>query len=348
MNYKIATLLLIINAGLFSCTKPHDSDLDPTKIDSVVQKPEWRIKKILTATTNIKLSLGFDTTYFSYDSLGRFSSIDYRMLIQAYNGTGTTIGYSAYGTRTINYEYQGNTEKIEKEYVKDFGGNLVVNEYVYNATQTQLNRYTSRNQATSLEQNYINLTNVNDKLTGYTYIQHLSPTAIDTTVVTITYTQNLITKKQDVRYNGGNINKFTYEYNAAGNPVYSCNTGEYPPSKPDTLRKIYFSWKSTITPNINKLKRPDRSFMEIINRGPTFYWQTYNYMPEFDIFNITSNGELLNSFDFSYDRFYGMVTKMSFQYELDSNQNISKVIGTVPGDTHNARMDMSIEYEKIK
>ena len=353
MNYKTAILLLIINATIFSCTKPLDAptgpDPDPTKTDSVVvQKPEWRIKKILTATNNIKMSLGYDTTYFTYDSLGRFSSIDYRILMQSYDGSGTNISYSSYWTRKINYEYLGNTEKIKKEYVKDTGGNPVVNEYFYNPTQTQLNRYNSQDQPTTFQQDYINLTYNNDKLTGYTFLQHLSPTIIDTTVTTITYTNNLITQKQDVRYLVNSVKKFTYEYDAAGNPVYSWTTEAFGPLKPDTLRKIYFTWKPTTTPNINKLKRPDRSFTENIYRGPNFYWQTYNFLSEFDIFNLTSNGELLNSYNWSLIKLNGSVKNMNFQYELDSDLNISKVTGTVPGDTHNARMDMKIEYEKIK
>jgi hypothetical protein len=349
MNYKIAALLLLINASLFSCTKPTNSDPNPTKVDSVDQAPQWRIKQILSSTVNIRLSRGFDTTYISYDSLGRFSSINYRALIYAYTGTGTNIGYSANYTSTRNYEYLGNTEKIKKLYLNENSGNQVVYEYFYNTAQTQLTRYYLHTLAGTPQQDYIDLTYNNDKLVGYKYLQHYSPTSIDTTVTNMTYANNLITKKQDVRYNGGNTNIFTYEYDAAGNTVYNLATGQYGNLPPDTLRKIYFTWKPSSTPNINKIKRPDRTFEEYINRvGILFYWPSFAYITEFDFFNLTSNGELLDSYNFTYNKYTTMVKTMKFQYELDSNQNISKITGTVPGSTTNASMEMKIEYEKIK
>lgn len=346
LGMKNIICLSVIAIILFACAKKDSEILNATNGSNgnSIQKPEWRVKKAFTSTTNIKhISRCLDTMTFIYDTLGRFSEVRYR-LYAINNGLNNT-NYTWYHKYDNKFEYAGKTELLKKIYTTNLSGvPEIETELIYDPSQTKVIQTLMKNINGNTHKIYDFLYNSQNQVRGYMFQQYYSASIIDTTKTNFEYKNGLLTKKVNVRHNGDNVNTFSYDYNAAGNTVFSLVLGQYGSLPPDTMRKIYFTWKPTITPNINKIKRPDSNIRDLSYEWPNFYFSSYNLLVEFDIFNLTTNGELLNSYNFLYNRYTAMASKMNFQYQLDSNQNINKVIGTVSG---NSKMEMSIEYEKI-
>lgn len=328
---------IIIAVG--SCSKS-DSLKEGTK---PVVKPEWRVKRTITQSSNLKLEYGYDTADFAYDARGRLSDIRYRLR------AGNTSGYVDKEQRHHRFEYVDTTDEIKKyaqllasgfttpsttEYEYDASGKLSfiqmaapISEWAaqYHFTQHSLN----------LPVKYTRLVSI---IPGYYY---------DTTRTTLDYLDGVLAKKVETRHNGININTSTYDYNAAGNIAYHLKIGQYVPNRPDTMRKIFFNWKSSPTPNINKLQPLPERYWTIMNNdvGGLFYFNSYSLLTEVDIYSLCTNGEVLANFKFTWMRNNILPSEMNFEYQLDANNNIGKIVGTAAKSS--ARFETVVEYERI-
>lgn len=327
--------------ALFSCTKTNDIPDEEPQV-----KPEWRIKRVLIETHEIKLTLCRDTMTYVYDTLGRFSEIKYRLWGMMDHPPGFNDYYTHVGS-DLRLEYYGNEERVHKSFHKDmYSVSSTMSTFTYDNAGKRLTELAmtdmAGNPGTVFKFSYNNGSNNPSGFTGV----HYGGTSNDTTISQLTFTNGHLTKRINARHAGVNINTFVWDRNAAGNPTYSMGTGRYGTMAPDTMRKINLTWKPTTTPMLEKVKRIPDLYKEIINEVGSFYFVSQNELVEFDYFDLTSHNELLDSYHFTWNMYTIMTPRLKLDYTLDSNQLISKITGTIPGKP--GTMEMLIEYEKIQ
>lgn len=351
-NFSICLLLLVsFSSFLSSCTKTDDTPVPVPEIE--VPKPvkaEWRVKRTLTQSWNLKLSYGFDTADFEYDQRGRVTDLKYRLR------AGSSPSSDAYTViRHLRYEYVDTTEIIKRYMaVHPYGlYSAFIEDFTYDVTglryQTVKTYNTSEQSAEYRFHSYAGI--LPEK---YTYYYSSIPGYWgDTSEFRNEYYNGLLVKKiEDNQPGVYTLNQFvtSYEYNEARNIKYTQRThrGMYNPNKTDTIRQIYFTWKPSPSPNTNKLKRlpMPRSVYTNNGGGGLFYFDSYALLNEVDIFSLAANGQVLTkSRVVRLDHTNVNPGELNYEYELDANNNIGKIIGTSP--FFNARFETTIEYEKI-
>lgn len=320
----IFLILLIVSVA--SCQKSNNDPL-------VEEKNDWRVTKIYTSTFDMLLvTLGNDSTYFTYDDQGRIKTMRYR--VRAHGGGPSESNFDL----LYSYEYDGNSEKIKRINRGD-----MVYDFTYDVSMKKLLSYSETGSSSKLAYTFKYNTGLNPS--EYQFTRYYGSTPGEISDVKLTYSNDLLTQRNDSRYNGANIKEYKMQYNAKGNITRQTVVDNPGTVGKDTLRDISFNWITAPSTQMGKIQRIDMQPRQLIEEiGWAFYFSSYNLLTQFDLFNLLSNGEVLESYKWTKNISY-MSSQINFKYELDSNHNISKIMGTVPNSS--SRMEMLIEYEKI-
>jgi hypothetical protein len=345
-SFSIAFLLSLAFPILLSgCTKtdgPETEVLPPIK-------PEWRVKRTYTQSWNLKLSYGYDTADFDYDQRGRVTDLKYRL-----RAGSSSSSYQETVIRHFRYEYVDTTEKLKRYMGSPYGFySGFTTDYTYDATGSRCNN--------------IKIDYIGDQASEYRFHEYAGSLPVkytfyysslpgywgDTTEIMNEYNKGLLVKKTENRLRdiyGFNQTVTSYEYNEANNIKYMQRTFRdlHTPNRTDTTRRINFTWKPSPSPNTNKLKRLPQPYNYLSDNGGggLFYFDSYALLNEVDIFNLAVNGQVLSkSKVIRLDHINLNPSEMDYEYVLDANNNIGKIIGTTP--LSSARFETIIEYEKI-